>query len=93
MNSKGIKVTQRTIMIEEIINHAKKGTLVEVFASGTAVIVSPIKKLEYDGQEFDIFVDKEKKAGHLTYDIFNNLLGIQEGRIPDPFGWSKIINR
>ncbi|MCB9253038.1 MAG: hypothetical protein H6605_11260 [Flavobacteriales bacterium] len=52
-----------------------------MFASGTAVIVSPIKNLEYKGENFPVHVDPIRKAGPLTFEIFENILGIQEGRV------------
>lgn len=63
----------------------------ECFCSGTAVIVCPVSNIEYKGEQYKININDEYKAGELTYEIFNEILGIQEGRLKDKFGWSKVI--
>lgn len=44
---KQFKVVERKIFIDEVIERQKKGELVEAFGSGTAVLVSSIKNIEF----------------------------------------------
>lgn len=70
----------------------QKGAVSEIFASGTAVIVSPVKNVEYKGKNYGLEIHPEYKSGELTYEIFHEMLDIQEGRKPDPFGWVRKVN-
>jgi len=69
----------------------ENGEINEIFASGTAVIVSPVKNIEYNNKQYPLNIHPEYKSGELTYEIFHEMLDIQEGRKPDPFGWVKTI--
>jgi branched-chain amino acid aminotransferase len=74
----------------EIISGIADGTLREAFASGTAAIVSPIGQIFYQGKEHII---NGGRTGVLTERLYNELLQIQYGERPDPFGWRvKISN-
>lgn len=79
-----LKVSERPIAIDEVIDAARKGTLNEAFASGTAAIVSPIGLIYYKGKEYTI---QGGKIGELTEKLYNEILQIQYGEKEDPFGW------
>ena len=80
------------VLIDELIERHKKDEFVECFSSGTAVIVSPIRNIEYQGVDYEVDINETYQAGDLTYQIFREILDIQEGRIKDKFGWSKVIS-
>lgn len=80
----GLKVSERLIAIDEVIKAARKGTLQEAFASGTAAIVSPIGQVYYKGTEYSI---NRGRIGSLTRKLYNEILKIQYGEKKDPFGW------
>jgi len=80
----GMKVSERQISIDEVIDAAEKGTLNEAFASGTAAIVSPVGMIFYRGKEYNI---KGGRIGALTEKLYNEILQIQYGEKEDPFGW------
>ena len=42
-------VNERKLTIKELLNGAQDGTLVEMFGTGTAAIVSPVGNIFYDG--------------------------------------------
>ena len=75
---------ERRLSIEEVFQAYDGGNLIEAFGCGTAAVVSPIGKLEYDNRVIEI---GEGKAGELTQRLYDTLTGIQTGRLPDPFGW------
>ncbi len=91
MRYRGYKVTEREIMIDEIIERHEKNELLECFCAGTAVIVSPIDGIGYRDKMINIPVDRDFQAGELTYKLFKLILDIQEGRIRDNFNWTKVI--
>lgn len=80
----GVKVTERAPSMDEIISGVADGTVKEAFASGTAAIVSPIGQIYYQGKEYRI---NGGKTGALTERLYNEILQIQYGEKPDPFGW------
>jgi branched-chain amino acid aminotransferase len=80
----GVKVAERRLSMDQIMDAIAHGTLKEAFASGTAAIVSPVGRLCYRGKEYPI---GEGKTGKLTERLYNEILQIQYGQKDDPFGW------
>ena len=89
LRSWGMKVTERRISVDELIACAADGSLEEAFGSGTAAVVSPIGELSYHDQKYVI---SGGKIGETTQKLYDTLTGIQWGRIPDPFGWTVVID-
>jgi branched-chain amino acid aminotransferase len=80
----GTKVVERQLSIDEVITASQKGTLKEVFASGTAAIVSPVGQIYFRGKEHMI---NGGKTGPLAEKLYNEILQIQYGLKEDEFGW------
>lgn len=80
----GIKVTEREIAMDEVLASLASGALQEIFASGTAAVISPVGALNYQGREYPI---NGEQTGPLAQRLFDELQGIQFGTRPDPFGW------
>ena len=86
------KVSERPISMKDIRKAVEQDRLLELFGSGTAAIVSPIKKVHYDGQDVNIPLNKQDptaQAGPLTMRCANTIMGIQYGEIAHP--WSVIV--
>jgi branched-chain amino acid aminotransferase len=79
-----IKVTERPISIDEVIAGLEDGSLQEIFASGTAAVISPVGALNYKGKEYSV---NSEETGPLAQRFFDELQGIQFGDRQDPFGW------
>jgi len=79
-----VRVSERPISMDELLDASAKGNLKESFASGTAAIVSPIGKMSF--KEREIIINNEK-TGVLTEKLYNEILQIQYGEKDDPFGW------
>jgi len=60
--------------------------ITEIFGAGTAVIVSPVKAIGYKGKHYPVPYDEKLQAGELAYELFNEMLDIQEGKVNHP--WS-----
>ena len=86
---KGYKVEERMITIDEVVEAHANNTLTEVFATGTAAIISSIGKLTYKGKDFII---NDYKIGEKTQELYDTILGIQTGKIEDKFGWVVKVN-
>lgn len=80
----GINVSERPLSMDEILEASARGTLREVFASGTAAIVSPVGQMYYRGK---LHVVNEGKIGDMTERLYNEIMQIQYGEKDDPFGW------
>lgn len=81
---KGLTVTERDIPLAELVDGIRSGEIAEVFACGTAAVVTPIGRLA--GEGFDITVGTGE-TGELTRDVHATLTQIQYGHREDPHGW------
>ena len=84
MKSWGLTVEERPISIDELIECIQNGTLEEAWGTGTAAVVSPIGVLNYEGKEYSVGIGG---IGEVTQRLYDELTGIQWGKIADPFGW------
>ncbi len=80
---KGHKVEERGFSIDEWRDGVASGDIAEVFACGTAAVVTPVGTLKWEGGE----VSGPAEAGPLTMEIRQALVDIQYGRAEDTFGW------
>ena len=62
----------------------REGKLEEVFGTGTAAVVSPVKELDWEGKVAHI---SGGHIGELTQKLYDTLTGIQWGKLPDTKGW------
>lgn len=82
---KGIKVSERKISIDELEAAYRAGELKEMFASGTAAIVSPVGELLYKGEKMII---NNFEIGPVAKEMYDTIYGIQTGQIEDFMGWT-----
>ncbi|MET0998777.1 MAG: branched-chain amino acid aminotransferase [Marmoricola sp.] len=84
---RGHKVEERKFSIDEWRDGAASGEITEVFACGTAAVVTPVGTLKWDGGEVRAPGSENDEAGPLTTEIRQALVDIQYGRAEDSFGW------
>ena len=84
LRSEGYDAEERRISVDELISDAENGALEEAWGCGTAAVVSPVGELAYEGRKFII---SGGKIGETTQRIYDELTGIQWGKLPDRFGW------
>jgi branched-chain amino acid aminotransferase len=80
----GHQVEERKFDIDEWREGVASGEIVEVFACGTAAVVTPVGKLMWDGGEVG---SNAGDGGPFTQQIRRQLVDIQYGRADDAFGW------
>ncbi len=85
----GIKVTERRITIDEAIETAKSGAMKEMFATGTAAVISPVGEFSYRDQMYRI---ADGGVGEWSQKLYDEILGIQYGEREDIFGWVRQLN-
>lgn len=83
----GLRVHERLMPIDELLQQLSSGVCSEVFACGTAAIVAPISVLaDQDGTEY-----LPTQISGVAARLRENLLAIQERSAPDPFGWIREV--
>ena len=86
----GHEVVERRVSIDEWRDGCADGSITEVFACGTAAVVTPVRALKWDGGEA---VAADGEAGKVTLDIRSALVDIQYGRAEDRHGWMQRVTR
>jgi branched-chain amino acid aminotransferase len=81
---RGLGVEERPVTIDEWREGVASGEITEVFACGTAAVITPIAALK--APDFEIG-DASAPAGELTMALRQELTDIQYGRRPDHHGW------
>ncbi len=83
LNDMGVKVEERDLGIDEILAAYQAGEHMEVFGTGTAATISPIKELGYKDISMKFDLDKWKIAPVIKKTITD----MREGRVADTHGW------
>jgi branched-chain amino acid aminotransferase len=83
----GFTVYERNMVLDELLAQIVSGECTEVFACGTAAILSPIGLLSDRNQRDYVPIRVDAVAANLR----EALLAIQERRAPDPFGWTREV--
>ena len=84
LKSLGYQVTERLLSVDELLSALKDGSLEEAWGCGTAAVVSPIGKLAYGDEEYEV---GGGKIGEVTQKLYDILTGIQWGKVEDTFNW------
>ena len=79
----GIDVEVRPITVSEIIDAAENKSLEEMFGSGTAVVVSPIKSFGYRNKNFKL----PEINNSLATTLKEKITSIQYNLSTDPYDW------
>lgn len=83
----GHKVEERRVDVSEWREGVASGEVTEVFACGTAAVVTPVGRLCWDGGEADSTAAHGGDAGPVTTAVRSALVDVQYGRAPDDRGW------
>jgi len=84
----GYTVTEDRIDIHEVMRDIESGTITEAFGMGTGAVIAPVGSLGYRGQNYTL---ASGEAGPVARMLFKNLTDIQYGRVPDPYGWTRMV--
>jgi branched-chain amino acid aminotransferase len=87
---RGITTTERSYSIDEWRADAASGRLTEVFACGTAAVITPIGTVRSRRDDFTIGSGTEA-MGPVTESIRTELEDIQRGRQADRHGWVRRV--
>ncbi len=84
----GHQVSEETVLLSDLAAGIADGSVTEVFACGTAAVMTPIGRLASD--DFDLTVG-DGSAGPVTMAIRQQLTDVQYGRAADRHGWLRRI--
>ncbi|MFI6044367.1 branched-chain amino acid aminotransferase [Nocardia sp. NPDC051321] len=82
----GFKVEERKVSVEEWRKGAESGEITEVFACGTAAVITPVGWVRSAEGEFTI---GGGEPGEVTMALRDTLTGIQRGTFADIHGWMR----
>jgi branched-chain amino acid aminotransferase len=80
----GIKVEERSVLVSELIDGMKDGSLKEIFGAGTAAVVNPIVGFSYD----DNYYELPKIQDSFALQLKDKLTKIQYKLAEDTFDWT-----
>lgn len=80
----GIDIQVRSVLVWELVEAAKNGTLKEIFGAGTAAVVNPIVGFSYKGEYFEL----PKVEDSIALQLKEKLTNIQYKLAEDPFDWT-----
>jgi branched-chain amino acid aminotransferase len=80
----GYQVEEGRISVEEWQQANESGALTEVFACGTAAVITPVGHVKSRNGNWTV---GDGSAGPITSRLRQSLLDIQTGAAPDPYGW------
>jgi branched-chain amino acid aminotransferase len=84
LEDKAHEVQQRKITLAEVREGVKSGKIVEMFACGTAAVITPVGLFKSKNESIG---SEDSEPGELTSWLRSQLTGIQYGRIEDKHGW------
>lgn len=85
LRDNNVVVKEKKLSIGELVEAYDKGDLKEMFASGTAAIISPVGELSYQDRVLTI---NNKKIGPVAQDLYDTIYGIQTGLLDDTYNWT-----
>ncbi|ESN94161.1 hypothetical protein HELRODRAFT_68641, partial [Helobdella robusta] len=83
-----VKVVERKLCMEELLEAIEEKRIKELFGAGTACVVCPIESILYKDQKIFVPTDTSDKA--LSIKFYNALHDIQYGKVEHP--WTTLIS-
>lgn len=85
LRSWSIPCEERLISVDEVKTALRNGRIREAFGTGTAAVISPIGHLAFGEETYEI---NNGSIGPVSQRLYDELTGIQWGRLPDKYGWT-----
>lgn len=84
----GIRIEERPLSMKELRSAQHAGTLKEVFGTGTAAVVSPVRELAFAGETMLI---GKGEVGPVATMLHKELMDLQRGVKADSHGWLTVV--
>jgi len=80
-----IKIEERSIKVQEVIDAAKNGTLLDAFGAGTAATIAHVDIINFRGTDYKLPEVSERKYSNM---LAKNLMDIKKGLADDTHNWN-----
>lgn len=84
----GYKMSETPLEIDEVMRDIQRGEITEAFGMGTAAVIAPVGRLVMHDKEVTL---NDNRTGPVARRLFDQLTGIQYGRIDDPYAWTSRV--
>jgi branched-chain amino acid aminotransferase len=84
LKDRGHEVSERRITLDEVRTGFNSGEITEIFACGTAAVITPVGMLKSREEQIG---SADAEPGKLTVSLREELTSIQYGRLEDKHGW------
>jgi branched-chain amino acid aminotransferase len=84
IKDRGMEIQERKISLSEMRDGINSGEIVEVFACGTAAVITPVGQFASKNETIG---SEDAQPGALTVSLREELTGIQYGTVEDRHGW------
>jgi branched-chain amino acid aminotransferase len=84
----GLRVSERRLTVDELVEADRGGRLREVFGCGTAAVITPVGELGWQDHRLII---NGGQPGELARRLFQEITDVQYGRAPDTRGWITVV--
>jgi branched-chain amino acid aminotransferase len=85
----GYQVSEAPVDVHDMLVDIQSGKISEVFGCGTAAVIAPVGKFGFQAEEYLI---NDYQVGPVAERLYEELTGIQYGRIEDRFGWIQAVD-
>jgi branched-chain amino acid aminotransferase len=87
----GWRVLEQKFTMPQVAEAAEEGRLLEIFGSGTAAVISPVRKISWKGKMVQCGLAEDVEAGPIAQQMKDWIEGIQFGDEPkNP--WSMVVD-
>ncbi|MBI1837017.1 MAG: branched-chain amino acid aminotransferase [Flavobacteriia bacterium] len=84
----GMKVEERQVSVEEVVNGVKDGSISEAFGAGTAATIAHIAKIGFRDEILDLPAIETRTFSNKVQKYLDDL---KTGKVEDTFGWCVIV--
>ncbi|MEE1617137.1 branched-chain amino acid aminotransferase [Brachybacterium sp. J153] len=81
---RGLEPVEQRLVMDEVLAQLASGEITEMFACGTAAVITPIGEFRHPGGAQPV---GDGGSGETTLALRQELTDIQYGRVPDRHGW------
>jgi len=85
----GFEASEDRIDVREMLRDVDRGVITEVFNMGTGAVLAPVGRLGYQGRDYLV---NGGQPGPVAQQLYRALTDIQYGRVPDPYGWTRVVS-
>lgn len=83
-----LSTSEERIDFHQVLADIESGHITEIFGMGTGAVIAPVARLGYAGRDIRV---GNGEPGPVARRLYDELTGIQFGRVPDRHGWTRTL--